>query len=518
MVTFSDFYRSCTRSCSFPQILEALKRLSTPAERKRCAYLPLTNGKPRTPADCRHIACHGCNWVTGCERVLCDARSAQRACRRPARECRRQTAHDQASFVCDAMSACQHSQAYAARRTHIVLKCRRRPPLVSFCLSVQHASGCSVVSGRVRLRQTCTAGCRKHAGVSRRSGSARLGESCDRRAWRRAWSLPSVPLTRFSSPAPVCAASQREERHREECLEAAIASVLDSSGAGDSGGDGGGGVLIAFNLFALEAWHIAEALGAICPCACVRVSCLPRVLRIPAFQPAGRTPSDAGHPTSVQELRRSASIPTSFHTPHRLLSRGVSTGSRRASQTRSGMPLLEPPAGAPARAAAGVLQPADSTERSHQKDTEAAYAMPPPQGRGGPLDVATVLRREVGRVAGDEARASPASARRLRSEPAASASPGHAAAVRFRRERLPAARVRARASSDRAARESIRRTLPVRLSTPPPLPLPAQVLAREHPHDGILAGGARLGDASRRRPGWRRPRRRAPAAEAAAGG
>lgn len=58
---------------------------------------------------------------------------------------------------------------------------------------------------------------------------------------------------------------QKEAVDREECLQAIIASVLGGSCDETSTPDGGAGaVLVAFNLFALEAWHIAEALGARC--------------------------------------------------------------------------------------------------------------------------------------------------------------------------------------------------------------------------------------------------------------
>lgn len=53
---------------------------------------------------------------------------------------------------------------------------------------------------------------------------------------------------------------QREDVEREECLTT-ILSVLGVGPQTAIGPDGNGSVLIAFNLFALEAWHIAEALG-----------------------------------------------------------------------------------------------------------------------------------------------------------------------------------------------------------------------------------------------------------------
>ena len=57
---------------------------------------------------------------------------------------------------------------------------------------------------------------------------------------------------------------QREALEREECLQAIIAAVLGDSGEATQTDEGGAGaVLLTFNLFALEAWHIADALGAL---------------------------------------------------------------------------------------------------------------------------------------------------------------------------------------------------------------------------------------------------------------
>mmetsp|Transcript_7608 Transcript_7608/g.19376 ORF Transcript_7608/g.19376 Transcript_7608/m.19376 type:complete len:806 (-) Transcript_7608:109-2526(-) len=68
-----------------------------------------------------------------------------------------------------------------------------------------------------------------------------------------------------------------DEQHREECIHA-LETTLDCSILGPSGGSSqrvndGRGALIVINLFALEGWHIAEALG--CPCAVVSPCVVP---------------------------------------------------------------------------------------------------------------------------------------------------------------------------------------------------------------------------------------------------
>lgn len=116
--------------------------------------------------------------------------------------------------------------------------------------------------------------------------------------WRRFDILESTPMLlrgdarrssfnggRIAVTRPVCASvthsrslashpafPQRDAAEREECLQAVLASVCAADAAADWAPAGDrhasttagrcAAVLIAFNLFALEAWHIAEALGA----------------------------------------------------------------------------------------------------------------------------------------------------------------------------------------------------------------------------------------------------------------